>query len=111
MECISLCGVSCLCTLSASVLIEPSLHQLYFFQKSLYGDLFLFFFYVRSEISISVKLSLHMLVIKNLGCLFLNVIIADDCYKLYCVKVSPSHSQLIIATCSVMKMASTMVAH
>ena len=70
----------------------------YISSRSLYGDLLLLFFYVRSEISISVKLSLHMLVIKNLGCLFLNVIIADDCYKLYRVKVSPSHSQLIIVS-------------
>ena len=28
MEFVSLCGILCLCTLSASALIEPSLHQL-----------------------------------------------------------------------------------
>ena len=31
MECTSLCGISCLCTLLASEFIEPSLHQLDFF--------------------------------------------------------------------------------
>ena len=31
MECISLCGIPCLYALSASVFIDPSLHQLDFF--------------------------------------------------------------------------------
>ena len=35
MECISLCGIPCLCTLSASAFIEPSLHQLDFFFRNL----------------------------------------------------------------------------
>ena len=44
MECISLCGIPWLCTLSASAFIELSLHQLDFFLKSFYGDLFQFFY-------------------------------------------------------------------
>ena len=35
------CGISCLCTLSASAFIEPSLQQLDFFLEIFYGDLFL----------------------------------------------------------------------
>ena len=31
MKCISLCGIPCLCTLSASAFIDSSLHQLDFF--------------------------------------------------------------------------------
>ena len=34
IECISLCGTSCLCTLSASAFIEPSLHQLNIFLEN-----------------------------------------------------------------------------
>ena len=34
MECVSLCGIPCLCTLSASAFI---LHELYFFFKIYYG--------------------------------------------------------------------------
>ena len=44
MECISLCGIPCLCALSASAFIYSSLHQLDSFWKSFYGDLSLFFF-------------------------------------------------------------------
>ena len=33
MECISLCGIPCLCTLLSSAFIEPSLHELDFFQE------------------------------------------------------------------------------
>ena len=43
-------GIPCLCTLSASAFIEPSLHQLDFFLKSFYGDLFLFFFGMRLSV-------------------------------------------------------------
>ena len=60
--------VACL-TLLASGCIEPSLHWLGFFLEVFffYGDLFLFFFGMISEISISVKLSLYMIVINNVG--------------------------------------------
>ena len=50
MECISLCGTSCLCTLSASAFIEPSLRQLDFFLE--------IFFY---EDAIKLELSLAFL--------------------------------------------------
>ena len=51
MECISLCGIPCLCTLSTSAFIEPSLHELDFFLKSFYGDFFLFFFDIHKNCS------------------------------------------------------------
>ena len=41
MECISLCDIPFLCTLSASAVIEPSLHRLDFFLEMFYRDLFL----------------------------------------------------------------------
>ena len=39
MECMSLCGIPCLCALSASAFYISQIS----FQKSFYGDLFLFF--------------------------------------------------------------------
>ena len=38
MECISLCGISCLCALSASAFIDSSLHQLDFFLEIFHGN-------------------------------------------------------------------------
>ena len=38
MECISLCGIPCLCALSASAFIDSSLHQLDFFFRNLFME-------------------------------------------------------------------------
>ena len=38
MECISLCGIPCLCAFSTSAFIDSSLHQLDFFLDIFYGD-------------------------------------------------------------------------
>ena len=72
-----MCGNSCLCTLSASAFIEPSLHQLDFFLEIFLWRLVSVLFDMRFNLSVSVKLSKLMLVINLIECLFLNVMIGE----------------------------------
>ena len=64
MECISLCDIPCLCTLSASAIIEPSLHQLDFFlEMFLWRLVSVLFFLIKSYNKYFVKHASHTLAV------------------------------------------------